>query len=509
MPQPHREFELKLDLTKAELDRLAGNPKLHSAGAASRKILRSVYYDTPDHRLHAEGISLRVRGDGKSFIQTVKLDTDLKNGISNPVEVEDAVAGGKPDPGLIHDKRVRRKVEQAVKGSGLTQAFETVVTRTTRRLRTRGSVMELALDKGETVAMNRRSEICEAELELVSGHPKDLLEAAQSLFAKSGVRLSALSKAERGYRLLLKRRPSQKIEPVRAEPPDIAKGQTCGEAFAEILRAVRQQIVKNRTVVLETDEPEGAHQLRVGLTRLRSAQRALTPLLDSPQLRHLENDAQEISRAVGHLRDADVLIEDIYAPVAGSPPHKPGFDELYEGLKAHRAAMQKEARQILSGEAWSRLLLNLTLWPAMLERDASLQDPVEDYSGNALQKRWKNSAKLGRKIGSLEGDSRHKMRKSLKKLRYTVEFLASLYPKGKVKPFVKQLKKLQDVFGYVNDVAMAGQLREISTRRLGSEPGALIAAGAVLGHHETLVPQTWAAAPKEWRRLKKRGRFWR
>ncbi len=509
MAKPNREFELKLDLTGKDLDLLAGNPKLQSGGVASRKTLRSVYYDTPDHRLHEEGISLRVRSDGHSFVQTVKLDAHLEDGISNPIEVEDTLGNAQPDPNRIHDKRVRRKVCKAVKGSGLTQAFETVVTRTTHRLRTRGSVMELALDRGETLAMNRRSEICEAELELVKGHPKDLLQTAQSLFVKSGVRLSPISKAERGYRLLLKTRPANKIEPLHAQPPDIAKGQTCGEAFAAILRAARQQIVRNRDVVLETDEPEGAHQLRIGLTRLRSAHRALNALVDSPQLRQLESDARTVSRAVGQLRDADVLIEDIYAPVAGNPPLKPGFAELYEALQAHRATMQKDARQALTGEAWSRLLLSLTLWPAMLERDPSLQDPVEDYADKALQKRWKKAAKLGRSIGSLEGARLHKMRKSLKKLRYTVEFLTPLYPEAEVKPFVRQLKKLQDVFGYVNDVAMAGQVRDVGASRCADEPAALIAAGEMLGHHQAKAAEVWASAPKAWRRLKASGRFWR
>ena len=87
-------------------------------------------------------------------------------------------------------------------------------------------------------------------------------------------------------------------------------------------------------------------------------------------MRQLETDARAISRAVGRLRDADVMIEEIYAPVAGNPPRQPGFDELYDALKAHRDAMQKEARQALMAETWSRLLLSLTLWPSMLERDA-------------------------------------------------------------------------------------------------------------------------------------------
>ena len=509
MPQPSREYELKLDLTGKELDQLAGNPRLNAGSKPARQTLRSVYYDTPDHRLHEQGMVLRVRENGRGYVQTVKLDNNFEDGISNPVEVEDRLEDGQPNPSRIHSKRVRRKVLKAIRGSALIQAFETNVTRTTYRLRTRGSIIELALDRGEAVAMNRRSEISEAELELVKGNPKDLLQTAQTLFAKSAIRPSPMTKAERGYRLLLKTRPAaRKTAPVFAEPPAIERGQTCGEAFAVILRSAREQIVKNRIALLETDEPEATHQLRVGLTRLRSAHRALTALSDSPQLRRLEANARAISRAVGRQRDADVIIEEIYAPVAGNPPRQPGFDELHEALKAHREAMQMEARQALMGETWTRLLLSLTLWPSMLERDPALQEPVENFADKLLQKRWKKAARLGRSIESLEGDDQHKMRRSLKKLRYTAEFLAPLYSKAKVKPFIGRLKKLQDVFGYVNDVRMAAGLPGIAKAHCG-EPAPLIAAGVVLGHHEAKAAEVWQHAPKAWRALRARGPFWK
>ncbi len=509
MPRPDREFELKITLTAEELDKLARNPRLSAASEHSEKSIRSVYYDTPDHRLHGEGISLRVREDGESFIQTVKLDTAFKNGLSNPIEIENPLDTQQPDLDRIGDKHVRREVYKAVKGSALTQAFETDVTRTTHRFHKRQSIIEVALDKGETRTKGRKSAIYEAELELISGHPKDLLETAQALLVKNGtVHISTMSKAERGYRLLLKTQSSGKIEPVRAETPGIRKGQTCGEAFARILHSAREQIIKNRIAVLETEESEAAHQLRVGLTRLRSAQRALKQFIASAQLHRLETDAQTVARAAGHLRDADVLIEDIYAPIAGNPPRRPGFDQLYLALQAHRAAMQREARQILTGENWSRLLLAMTLWPAMLERDPSLQDPIEDYAGKALQKRWKKAAKLGKEIDSLEGAKRHQMRKALKKLRYTAEFLAPLYKKSKVKDFIGELKNLQDIFGYVNDVAMAGQIRDIAIARCGNDPAALVAAGCVLGHHDGRLAKVWEDAPEAWTRLKSMDRFW-
>ena len=95
----------------------------------------------------------------------------------------------------------------------------------------------------------------------------------------------------------------------------------------------------------------------------------------------------------------------------------------------------------------------------------------------------------------------------MKKLRYMTEFFAPLFPGNEVKPFVKQLKTLQDVFGYVNDVRMAEQLRTIAAER-GEGPDCAVAAGIVLGTHEEKAAETWTHAKQEWRRLKSRDRFW-
>jgi inorganic triphosphatase YgiF len=508
MSEPYREFELKLSLTADELDRLAANPQL--GGEASPKELRSVYFDTPGNRLRSEGIALRVRDGEDGYVQTVKMETQLKDGVSNPIEIEDRIDGPEPDIHRIGDARVRQHVLEAVKGSTLTQAFETVVMRTTHRFQRNGAVVELALDSGEARAKGRKSEICEAELELVEGEPGALLEIAQALFSKSAVQLSPVSKAERGYRLLLDTSEGKDAaEPVHAGKPGVNRDQTSGQAFAQIFLSAREQIVQNRTVVLQTDIPEGAHQLRVGLTRLRSAHRALKSFIDSPMLCEMEEDARALSRAVGQLRDAGVLIEDIFAPVAGGLPRGPGFDDLLKALEAHRAAAECEARRALNAEHWSRLLLSLTLWPSILERDPALQQPVEDYARKALQKRWKKVAKCGRALRSLDAAQQHKMRRSLKKLRYMVEFFEPLFSTGEVGPFVKQLKKLQDVFGYMNDVRMAAQLQSICAGRCEGGAASSFAAGYVYGHHDGAASEVWKKAPKGWRRLKGRDRFWR
>jgi len=506
----HREFELKLALSPEGFDHLAANPTLadHQSDR-SEKNLKSVYYDTPDFRLHGLGISLRVRKDGDSFVQTVKAQTRLEDGISNPIQIEATVAGPEPDLDCISDNDMRRKLSEAVSGSVLTSVFETDVTRTSYKLGKDGSLVELALDRGETHADGRKSDIREAELELIDGDPKVLLGIAQEIFSGQAVHVSPMSKAERGYRLLLdipEARPE--ISPLKATQAKVKKGQTCGRAFGEIFRSAREQIVHNRTVVLETDIAEGAHQLRVGLTRLRAAHRALKPVLKSQAFHQLEDDARALARAVGELRDADVLIEDIYAPVAGAVPDHRGFDALRRALQTHRVERQESARMRLRGEHWSRLLLSLALWPAMLEADPSEQEPIENYARAALQKRWKKVKKCGRAIDHLRPEQQHKMRRSLKKLRYLTEFFAPLFPSKEVKPFVKQLRTLQDVFGYVNDVRMADQIRLIAAERT-EEPDCAIAAGVVLGVHDEKAAETWTHAQNEWRDLKTRDRFWK
>jgi hypothetical protein len=70
--------------------------------------------------------------------------------------------------------------------------------------------------------------------------------------------------------------------------------------------------------------------------------------------------------------------------------------------------------------------------------------------------------KYGKRLEELSVPERHEMRKAMKKMRYGIEFFGSLYPKDAVKPFLKRMKKLQDIFGYLNDVAMAETLPEMS-----------------------------------------------
>jgi inorganic triphosphatase YgiF len=504
------ELELKLELTSEELQRLGAHPALEplTVGHPVTQTLRSIYFDTPDHRLRAHGIALRLRStDGGQWLQTVKVGNGEVNGLYDRKELESAVATPEPNVPAIGDRKLRRKIEHAMRKSTLEPLFETVVKRTTRKLHSDKADLELALDEGVVRAGKAEDKLCEAELELKSGSAVSLLEMASTLFAAAPFRLARSSKADRGYNLLLGKQ-NENVVPQRAVHPALRGDETCTEALSLFVGSASNQIIANRHAVMETDDPEGAHQLRIGLRRLRSALRAFRPLDDTPALRELEELSQNVARTVGRLRDADVLIADIFAQVASQMKGEPGFAELRQSLLAHRIKTRDEVRQALSGEQWSRLQLYFALWPRTMSENASLRTPLRDFAASALRKSWKKVAKLGGTIEALSLEQRHEMRKALKTFRYTVEFFGSLYAKGKVSRLVKELRELQEVFGYINDVVSAKQLNAIAHEYCPGGQAAQRAAGYVLGWHDAQAIHSWAAAPKAWCRLKERSRFW-
>jgi inorganic triphosphatase YgiF len=503
-----RELELKVELSQSDVARLASELPVSdlAVSAPVRKKIRSVYFDTPDHDLHAAGISLRLRRQDGGWLQTVKAEQFVEDGVSNPIELQVELDGAEPNLSKIADEKIKRKVCKAAKASGLRPVFETIVQRTTRQIRAEGSDIELAVDDGEVRAGGAREEVREAELELKAGSAEGLLLAAEKLLAGHELKLGARSKAERGYRLALGKKASA-LESVKARPVRLRRKDSCAQAMTAILASATQQILANREVVLKTDDPNGAHQMRIGLRRLRSGLRVLRPLVNRVSLRAFEGSARDTSRGVGMLRDADVLISGLHAPVEAAATDKTGFAELHEALTRNRQAKRDEVRIALMGPTWAKLQLYLTLWPLTLAEDERLAKPVLRHARKVLAKTWKKCAKLGRRLDHLDAEKRHEMRKSLKQLRYQTEFFAPLFGKATTHRFLDRLKSLQDVFGYINDVRMAPRLIEVQ-RQQNAGGEALRAAAYAMGRHEAEAAHVWRAAGDAWGKLTRTRRFW-
>jgi triphosphatase len=109
--------------------------------------------------------------------------------------------GGRPEPD--RELLAQTPAAQVINGDALAPVFATNVKRVTRLIERDGATIEAALDQGELLADDRRAAVSELELELKAGAPRVLFDLARDLAAHAPLRLSLVSKAERGYALAL------------------------------------------------------------------------------------------------------------------------------------------------------------------------------------------------------------------------------------------------------------------------------------------------------------------
>ena len=165
--------------------------------------LQAVYADTAGHHLAAAGMALRLRKEGRAWVQTLKGRGD---GLAQRFEHEVVLTGvkGLPalDASLHHTTPLGPALQRAlVAGGPLLPVYRTDIQRLHRRLRSGGAVIELALDRGHLIAGEQRALVHEIEFELVSGPPGALPALAARWAARFGLWWDVRTKSERGFKL--------------------------------------------------------------------------------------------------------------------------------------------------------------------------------------------------------------------------------------------------------------------------------------------------------------------
>ncbi len=512
-----KELELKIEVTPSAAERLAQSPAVlrFGEGAAVEIPLRTLYLDTPDLALAARSIALRLRHDGTGWIQSVKAQQQLSGGMMEAVEDERPLIGPTPDLDAIAEPQIRAEITQTLADATPVPAFETRFTRRARRLALPNlGTVELAIDQGEICAGDRSEPISEVEIELVAGNPRAVFEVARLLFPDGGVLLARNSKADRGAQLA--RGETLAAGPRMARPIALARNQTTEAAARAVIAECLDQISANIAAVLQSPDPEGPHQLRVGLRRLRSALLAFKTPLESPELGRLDSEARWLALQAGRLRDLDVARDEIVTPLAAQMPEEPGFGALLDALEVHRAAASAQLTETLSGRrAWT-FLLDLGAFaaargwldPADWDQTARLAQPVDATAAAALEVRAAKALKRGTGIAALSIDARHDLRKELKKLRYCVEFFSGLFQEKAARAYVKRLKELQAIFGDLQDAAMAEALFRAPDGPAAGDVGAARAAGIAIGVRTERAERAWKDAKTLWQAFRSAPRFW-
>ena len=510
-------FEIELKFQVPPAARHAVDAAVATSDRARRTRLQAIYFDTPDRRLAAAGLALRLRKEGRRWVQTLKgAGPNAMQRFEHDVPLAGAVAGPanavpQADPQRHAGTPVGERLANALApGDGhepapaLVALYRTDIWRRARTLRTAGGSVELAFDSGEIVAGDRRWPVCELEIELVRGRPLAVIDVARRWVRRHGLWLDVRSKAERGDRLAR----DLTVGPVvKAGAVRLAREMTADAALREIVANCLQQILPNASEIADGRcSDEHVHQLRVGLRRLRSALRFFdgwTARVDPAWDERLA----ALFRQLGVVRDRDALAASLLPALreAGAPlfelppaPQGPTPTELLRSNEATLMLLDLLASQVDGPEA---PVAGAAATPAA-GAEPIAEPPLADVVADRLQRWHRRVVRAAKCYEALDDVARHTLRKRAKRLRYAAEFSASCFKDKAVARYLARLAPVQDSLGRYNDLCVG-----LATYRgaVGDDPRAWFAIGWLTARREVLLAES-AAVLKDFARCEP---FWK
>ena len=164
-------------------------------------VLNNFYFDTKALELRQHDCGLRVRSKNGKREQTIKLAGQVVGGLHKRPEYNVDIDDNVPNLSLFPNDIWPTDILLEQWQQGLIVLFSTDFTRCAWLIDFNESQIELVFDLGKIISGGTSTDICEIELELVTGKVDDLFALAELLMAELVMRSGTLSKAARGYQL--------------------------------------------------------------------------------------------------------------------------------------------------------------------------------------------------------------------------------------------------------------------------------------------------------------------
>lgn len=441
------ELELKFCVPEAALDSLRAALQAHGA---RRTRLRAHYFDTACGALARHRVALRLRLEGRRWVQTLKAAGE---GAVHRLEHEVHVPGSSRERPALHPARhdgtaAGAQLAAALQAAAEPQLLEQHATDVWRlhclMHDEQGSCIEAALDIGQALAEGRSAPIAEFELEHKGGPLAGLFHLAQACVRHGGLWQSTMTKAERGQRL---RQADDTPRAAKAQSPRLAAGADGAVLMRALLQSALEQVLANASELEPgADTVEVVHQLRVGLRRLRVLLHELAPLapaIDAAWVPVLSTVFAQLGEQRDHVAVAAAvrpLLQAAGAPLLDWQP-PPAADPV--------AAVRAPAFQ-------ATLLAVQALAHAGDEAYAALSHKAaRELVAARLRKLHRQVLRAGAGFEQLPEPEQHRARKQLKRLRYLADFTAPLWPLRSWQRGRRRLGLAQDALGLHQDVAVA------------------------------------------------------
>ena len=293
--------------------------------------------------------------------------------------------------------------------------------------------------------------------------------------------------------------------------PDLGGAASVEEALLRAVGHLLDAMLQQAPLCRLDGGPEGVHQLRVALRRLRSVLKVFKGVADGEALKGFDAGLAALAKRLGPARDWDVFLGGLADDTAEALGSDRRLAALRRAAEAKRDAAYHALRRELEGPAFRRLALDgvslLVRRPWRSENGAAdaeaLDAPPAAFAGSILDKRWRKLRGSAEGIAAHSPEALHELRLEAKRLRYAAELFAPLWGGKAARRFLKRLAALQEALGTVNDAWVA---RALLAQLDGTAPA--WAAGAVEGFAVARAVPARKSALSRWDDVARTKAFW-
>lgn len=269
------------------------------------------------------------------------------------------------------------------------------------------------------------------------------------------------------------------------------------------------RLVSHDPIVRVGEDPEGVHQARVAVRRLRSDLRTFRPLVDRDWAEALRVELGWLGRLLAPVRDADVLgarLDERVERMVGL--ELASAKVLLDGLETDRLDARRRLLEGLDSRRYEELVVRLVraaLDP--ITRRGRVDRPAANL-GSLMDRPWSKLSKGAAALGSGSSDTAlHATRIDAKRVRHGAEALAPVFGK-RASRFASATAALQEILGEHQDAVVA--MAWLADRGIeADEPAISFTAGRLAELEAASRDRARERWPKVWKRLERSKRFWR
>lgn len=488
------------------------------------------YLDTPEYAILRAGYVCRLRQrSGDTWLATIKglhnQRDEVNRGLHQRTEVEVAL----PGPADPHDwpaGSARDLALMLVGDDPLVQLAHLQQERHIRVVQVAGrTVAEVALDEVELAGVAQSLWMVEIEL-APSGTELELQELSEALHAAFPM-LQPESRSKLELALIHSGIPvAELLAPVAAlaggrstgkapKSPGVRSDDRMSEAGRKVLRFHFRRMLRYEKGTRQGDDIEQLHDMRVATRRMRAAMRIFEPFYDDDTVKPIMRGLRRTGRALGQVRDLDVLLNKLHSYTKKLPPdERAGLDGLRAAWEVQREVARRAMLAHLDSNRFNEFKKTCEVFvktPDLGALSVKRHEPVRILVGHVVPSTvWRSYETVRSYEWVLERAPMtvlHQLRIEIKGLRYLLEFFREvLGPEAELA--IATLTNAQDALGDLHDADVAlhllsDYLREttgLPLLRARVQPD-VVGVVRYLEHQEDQIQRLHRRVPALWKQL--------